>query len=235
MRFFKLQFFSTRGDLTAKPKFSCFERMLILMLTTFLLCACHHKRPPASQGLLQQNVFYSVYHGLVAGNPRGRFTIVEFFDYRCHACADGFAAMQQIIQDDPFVRVIYRVVPFLGPDSTFAARAALASVFQNKYVAYHDALMAVGPALDQDAIWFIAKKIGLHRSKLKKEMSSHFVKAQLLQNRYLASKLGVEGTPVYLVAQTNWHNGQLQVGQAVELEGTQSFDQLKNAVIALND
>ena len=95
--------------------------------------------------------------------------------------------------------------------------------------------MAVGPALDQDAILFIAKKVGLNVARLKKDMSGDFVNAQLLQNRYLAGKLGVEGTPVYLVAQTNWVNGQLQVGQAVELQGTQSFDQLKNTVVALND
>ena len=209
--------------------------IIISVLGTMLLCGCQHRHKPSTALLIQQPAFYHIFPALVAGNSQGRFTVVEFFDYRCHACADAFPALQQLLLVDPRVRIVYREIPFLGVDSVFAARAALASVLQGKYIPFHDALMAVGPALDSDTVMLIAKRLGLNLQKLKMDMQSSVVTQQLIQNKLLADKLHIDGTPVYLVAQTTWKDGTLHIGQAVELQGAQSFDQLKNIIVQLND
>jgi len=40
------------------------------------------------------------------------------------------------------LRIIMREWPILGPDSELAARASLAAIKQNKFEAFHEALMA---------------------------------------------------------------------------------------------
>lgn len=206
---------------------------LSITLLCFALCACAKKTKP-QQGLMQQKRFYQIDSHLIAGNPKGRFTLVEFFDYRCHVCADAFPAIQKLKTVDPQVRIIYREVPFLGALSDYAARAALAAAFQGKYLQLHDALMAVGPGLDKSAILYLAKKQGLDLTILQKDMSSPFVVAQLQVNKRFGKQLAIQGAPVYLFAQTHWQHGLLTVGKAYLLEGRQTFQQLQAVLVNLN-
>ena len=208
-------------------------QIFFVVLLCFLVCACKQK-PLTTHTLIQQAAFYEIDSHLVAGNPKGRFTLVEFFDYRCHACADGYPAIQKLIAIDPQVRIIYRELPFLGTVSTFAARAALAAAFQGKYVKLHDALMAIGPGLDEPAVLYLAKKQGLNIQELQKDMYSNFVNAQLLENKSLAVKLAIQGTPVYLFAQTTWQKGKIVIGRANLLEGAQTLTALRDSLVDLN-
>jgi protein-disulfide isomerase len=45
----------------------------------------------------------------------------------------------------------------------------------------------------------IAEKLGLDMAKLKKDMASAEVKTEIAQTRQLAAKLGIQGTPHFLV------------------------------------
>src|SRR4051812_28788264 len=88
----------------------------------------------------------------VAGNPQGDVTIVEYFDYNCPYCRKLEPELRQVVQDDGKVKLVYKDWPVLGPVSTAAARLALATKYQDKYVAAHDALMGSASRLTEPRI-----------------------------------------------------------------------------------
>src|ERR1700753_323492 len=79
----------------------------------------------------------------VAGNAGGDITIVEYFDYNCPYCRKIEPELQQVVHDDGKVRMIWKDWPILGPTSIIAARMALASKYQDKYVQAHEAVIGV--------------------------------------------------------------------------------------------
>ncbi|HEY3637304.1 MAG TPA: DsbA family protein, partial [Rhizomicrobium sp.] len=90
--------------------------------------------------------------------------------------------------------------PIKGPDSTVAARAAMAARQQpDKYVAFHFALMSQEGAVDQNIVFAIAKKAGLDVTKLKTDMASPGVDLALARAHTLAQSSGIDGTPAFIV------------------------------------
>src|ERR1700748_3251622 len=83
----------------------------------------------------------------VAGNASGDITIVEYFDYQCPYCRKLEPELRQVVHDDGKVRLVQKDWPILGPASVTAARLALASRYQDKFVEAHDALMALNSKL----------------------------------------------------------------------------------------
>lgn len=135
----------------------------------------------------------------VGGNPEGDVTLVEFFDYNCPYCRKVAPVINQIERDDPGLRFVYKEFPVLGPDSVFAARAALASRKQGKYVAFHKAMMQAGERLTEGKVMEIAKKVGLDAKRLKADMGDPAIKTALERNHELANALRITGTPSFVI------------------------------------
>ena len=135
----------------------------------------------------------------VGGNPDGSATIVEFFDYSCPYCKAVEPALERLLARDHGLRFIYKEFPVLGPESVVAARAALAANRQGKYAAFHDAMMAVKGPFDDDRIYQVASSVGLDLARLKRDMASPQIAAELKANFTLADALDVHGTPTFIV------------------------------------
>jgi len=135
----------------------------------------------------------------VGGDPQGDVTIVEFFDYRCGYCRSVAPIVKQLLRQDKRIRVVYKELPILGPESLLASRAALAAHAQGKYTAFHEALMGAGGPLTSDAIMDIARRSGLDTASLRRDMESPQITALLRRNHALAGALGVTGTPAFIV------------------------------------
>jgi protein-disulfide isomerase len=135
----------------------------------------------------------------VAGNVAGDVTVVEFFDYACPHCKTVAKQVKLLLREDAKVRLVYKEFPVLGEASVSAARAALAARAQNKYVAFHDALMANLGALNDDVIFRVAGQVGLDVDRLKTDMASAPVTDALQKNWALGQALGVTGTPAFII------------------------------------
>ena len=59
------------------------------------------------------------------GAAKPEVTLVEFFDYACPYCKASNPAVDRLLQEDKGLRVVYRELPILGPDSVTAARLSL--------------------------------------------------------------------------------------------------------------
>ena len=62
----------------------------------------------------------------VGGNPKGDVTLVEFSDYNCPYCRRVAPLLAEAEASDPKLRIVYKEIPILGPDSLYAAKAVLA-------------------------------------------------------------------------------------------------------------
>jgi len=134
----------------------------------------------------------------VIGNPEATTTLVEFFDYRCGYCKQVAADVRALVTEDKNLRIVMREFPILSPDSVTAARAALASQHQGKYLEMHTALMAAGGTLSEARIMDIAKGVGLDTERLKADMQRPEINATLQRNHQMAQALGIQGTPAFV-------------------------------------
>ncbi|MFM7066354.1 MAG: DsbA family protein, partial [Gammaproteobacteria bacterium] len=137
--------------------------------------------------------------GMVAGNPKGDVTVVEFFDYRCGYCRLAQPSMVKLLKEDPNVRVVFKEYPVLGPVSLTASRAAIASARQGKYVDYHMALMALEEPLTEEVLYRVAGQVGIDVARLKQDMKDEAVDQVIADNHDLADRLGIEGTPNFII------------------------------------
>lgn len=153
----------------------------------------------------------------IVGNPSGEVTLVEFFDYRCGFCRRVLSSMQALMEEDKELRIAFKELPVLGEDSTRAARAALASRMQNEdlYLDFHLALMSAKD-LSLDGIAKIAKQVGLDPDQLLKDIDSAEVTQAIEANYELASALGIEGTPAFVIGE-NLVPGAVDKERLVEL------------------
>lgn len=136
----------------------------------------------------------------VGGNPNGSVTVVEFFDYGCPHCKRAVGTIDGIVANDKDVKIVYKELPILGPESFQAARAALASRLQGKYTQFHTALMN-SPTIDEAAFREIAKSLGMDANKLIADMEDPSVMAALEANQRLSMDLEIQGTPAFIVGE----------------------------------
>lgn len=138
----------------------------------------------------------------VVGNPKGNVTLVEFFDYQCIHCKKMSPVLNELLAKDHELRVIYKEFPIFGKSSEQASRAALAASMQNKYKEMHNALLKLDKRLNEQLIMDAAKSLGLDIEQLKKDMGSEKVSKELKENRELAERLHLMGTPAFIIAST---------------------------------
>jgi protein-disulfide isomerase len=135
----------------------------------------------------------------VVGNPDGDVTVVEFFDYNCPYCRKVASVVQEVEAADPRLRFVYKEFPILGPNSVFAAKAALAAHRQGRYAEFHKALMQARGAADQTSVLRIAAELGLDETRLKADMADPAIQSALDRNLDLAQALRIAGTPGFVV------------------------------------
>ena len=135
----------------------------------------------------------------IAGNPKGDVTIVEFFDYQCGYCKAVMDRLLKTVKGDGKIRLVFKEFPILGPNSVFAARAALASRNQGKYFEFHELLMGFKGKLSQEAVFVLAKSIGLDTKRLAKDMNDPKIREVIARNFQLAQILKINGTPAFII------------------------------------
>ena len=142
-------------------------------------------------------------HSFTAGNPDGDVSVVEFFDYNCGFCRRALPEIVKLIESDDKVRVVFKELPIFGEESEDAAKGALAAGKQGKYFEMHQKLYSETGKASKEKALKIAQEFGLDVPQFEKDMASPEVQQALDEARGLAEKLGVQGTPFYLIGDRN--------------------------------
>jgi protein-disulfide isomerase len=137
----------------------------------------------------------------VAGNADGDVTIVEYFDYQCPYCRKIEPELRQVVQDDGKVRLVLKDWPVLGPVSVIAARMAVATKYQDKFVQSHDALIGINSKLTEPRIRELLAGAGIDVDRLDRDLASNAkaIDAILARNGDQAVAFGFRGTPSFIV------------------------------------
>jgi protein-disulfide isomerase len=137
----------------------------------------------------------------VAGNAEGDITIVEWFDYQCPYCRKLEPELRQVVQDDGKVRLVLKDWPILGPVSVIAARMALASKFQDKFLVAHEALIGVNSKLTEPRIRELLAGAGIDVDRVTRDLvtNAKAIDAILARNNDQATAFGFKGTPAFIV------------------------------------
>lgn len=148
------------------------------------------------------------------GAAKPEVTLVEFFDYACPYCKTSNPHIDRLLREDKGLRVVYRELPILGPDSLTAARLSLEASKLGRFAQFHDTLWKVGrPAPETIATAAQAARIS------PQPQNDPGAEAELKRNFQLAGQLGATGTPLFVV------------GDRV-LNGAVGYDTLKQAIAA---
>jgi protein-disulfide isomerase len=146
------------------------------------------------------------------GAAKPNVTLVEFFDYACPYCKASNPSVDRLLQEDRGLRVVYRELPILGPDSVTAARLSLEASKLGRFAQFHDTLWAAGrPAEDTNTK--AAQAAGI----APQPVQDPEIETELNRNMKLAGELGATGTPLFVV------------GDRV-MNGAVGYDMLKDAI-----
>ena len=146
------------------------------------------------------------------GASKPDVTLVEFFDYACPYCKASNPVVERLLQEDKNLRVVYRELPILGPDSVTAARLSLAASKAGRFAQFHDALWEAGRPSPQ-TLATASQSAAIPAQPA----NSADIEAELKKNFQLAGELGATGTPLFII-------GNRVINSAV------SYEELKKAV-----
>jgi protein-disulfide isomerase len=146
--------------------------------------------------------------GTQLGNPQAKVTLIEFADLQCPFCkqytATVFPQLVERYVKPGKLKMEWRNLTFIGPDSVTAARAAIASGAQSKPWTFTDVFYKnqgtenTGYVTDK-FIENIASAAGIDVNKLKADMSAAFVEQTLGEAQNQANEFKINSTPSFLI------------------------------------
>ena len=141
--------------------------------------------------------------------------LVEFFDYACGYCRASNPDVERLLREDPRLKVVWRELPVLGPDSEAAAHVSLGRRARRAASAqFHDRMFALGRPTEGGG-----RRRRCRRPASSREGETAEGRAELARNFELARAIGATGTPTFVV------------GDQV-LQGAVGYEALKAAIAA---
>jgi protein-disulfide isomerase len=135
-------------------------------------------------------------------------TIVEFYDYRCAYCHAALEWVIDLTRTRRDVRVVFKELPILSPESQEASLAAIAAMPQGRFLQFHRALMSfpLNRELTTAEIDRLARQSGIDVARMRRAMSDEAIVQLLQDNRAHAVDYNITGTPGFVI------NGELVSG-----------------------
>jgi protein-disulfide isomerase len=148
----------------------------------------------------EKQIFDAPYD-LSVGNPHGKITVVEFFDYNCGFCKRAISDMDTVIKKNPDVRFVLKEFPILGQDSVEAHRISVAfrHIAPEKYGQFHRELLGGEEHATEGRALEVAASLGVSEEQIRAQMKKTNNEASVQQTYALAHKLGITGTPTYVI------------------------------------
>lgn len=145
-----------------------------------------------------------------AGAADGDVTLVEFYDYACGYCRQAVPTVDRLLAEDPKLKVVFRELPVLGPNSEAAALASLAAARTDRFKAFHNGLYAAGRPTPE-TVAAVAARAGVPTTP------PADARAEIETNIRLAQAVGITGTPGFVI------------GDRV-IPGAVGYEELKKAI-----
>ncbi|MBI3624054.1 DsbA family protein [Candidatus Saccharibacteria bacterium] len=155
---------------------------------------------------------------LVIGKAEAKAMIIEYGDFKCPSCnAFHHGAGQQLREgyiNDGKLKVVFRAIAVIGPDSERSAIGAYCANEQSKFTEYHDSVYnfmwdnyyksqnfsaEYKDILSAEKLRELALQAGLDGTKFAECLNKSDYKNEVEVNMELASNDGVRGTPTFKI------------------------------------
>lgn len=148
-----------------------------------------------------KDVIFNAAYDAVVGNPAGKVTIVEFYDYNCGYCKRALEDMQALVAKDPDLRFVLKEFPILGADSQKAhiVSQAFHKLMPEKSGEFHVRLIGSQGRAGEASAMKLALELGADEAQLREAMKDPAITEVFSQTYELANKLHITGTPSYVV------------------------------------
>lgn len=177
--------------------------------------------------------------GITLGDPDAPITLTEFSDLRCSHCRDYALAVLPVILDRHVrpgqVKLEFRNLAFLGPDSVRAARMAAAVGLQDRLWDFVDRLFRFQarerPApLTDDLLLRVASELpGVDVARAAAERDSGAVDQQLEAAHSEARRLQIRGVPAFFLSRAGEEPRQLRLTSMSPEPFSRAIEQLLQA------
>jgi protein-disulfide isomerase len=139
---------------------------------------------------------------VVVGNPKGRATLIEFYDLNCPYCRAAAADLGSLVERDQQLRLVLVPFPVLGIPSIGAARIELAVAklgTAEQFYAFHRKIYAQRGTIDGPRALGVAAGLGLPQQKLLALGDSDQITTTMKNLVSLGTALGLEATPSFVI------------------------------------
>ena len=156
----------------------------------------------AMQPINVKGVEFDIGDNPILGSESARFILVEFTDYQCPFCGryarETFPQLREQYVDKGIIRyaVIDQPLP-IHPDAAKAAEASHCAQDQRKFWEIHEEMMAKQDDLKDLTTY--AKTLDMNVGQFEDCLNTGKYKDAVRNNMALASKLGVNGVPGFII------------------------------------
>lgn len=136
------------------------------------------------------------------GNSARQILLLEFSDFQCPYCAQAFQTIKQFMATHQNqVTLVYKNFPLtrIHREAMPAAKAAWAAYQQGKFWPFHDALFENQDKLGESFYVSTAKALNLDMKKFDQDRNSKATEAAIQKDVDMAEKLGIGGTPFFIM------------------------------------
>ncbi|MDB9466439.1 DsbA family protein [Dolichospermum circinale] len=151
------------------------------------------------------------------GANKSKTVLIEFSDFECPYCAEAHKNLKDLLAKYPNkFTLVYKHFPLyqIHEQALPAATAAWAAFQQGKFWEYHDALFTNQKQLGETLYLDTAKKLKLNLTKF---ASDRKLAIKPIQNDLLlAQKLGLGGTPSFIITSQNF-SGPVKLTEVEEI------------------
>lgn len=139
------------------------------------------------------------------GDPNAPLTLVEYADYQCPACIDGFHAVTELLETrGEKVNLVYRHFPLMSyhPMAMPGALAAEAAGRQAQFWEMHAKIFGADGEFDDDDLVRFAEELGLDMAQFEEDREDDALEERIRKVRLDGARSGVNGTPTFFL--DNW-------------------------------
>ncbi len=139
---------------------------------------------------------------VVAANPDGKTTLVEFYDLNCPYCRIASADIADMVDVDPELRLVLVPFPVLGVASIAASRVELAVAQLGtpaQFYDFHRKVYSQRRTTDGLRALEVARRIGFDGQALTRLGDSDEITATMKAHVALGNSLGLAATPAFII------------------------------------
>ena len=145
---------------------------------------------------------------MALGEPDAPVVMVAYSEFQCPFCGkfarDTEPVLVEKFVEDGTLRIEWRDFPYLGAESTVAARGGRAAAAQDRFWEFEEAMYAdqLPPNsgdLDEDYLVSVAEDIGLDVDRFREDLDSPEAKRAVQEDFAEGQAIGVTGTPAFII------------------------------------